>query len=111
MTDAPPTVGSVMLTSSGKAALATLGTLVLAPVWFGLGLIAPLTPSEGNPSLLNLLCFWLAPMGFLACVWTWDKSVVGRCSAGILLAAILLAYAWLMWPILCVCQRCLRVLL
>ena len=88
------TTSSVTFSSSGKTALGTLAAVLVAPVWFGLGLIAPLTPSQGAPSVLSLLGFWLAPMALLAGVWFWDRSVLGRTTASGLLLLILAPYSW-----------------
>ena len=87
------------MSSVGRAVRATLGVLVLAPLWFGLGLLSPLTPSEGAPSLVALLAFWVAPMISLASVWAWDKSVVGRLGATAVFLLILVPYLVLIWPL------------
>jgi hypothetical protein len=74
---------------------------LLAPIWFCFGLIAPLTPSEGMPTLASLFVFWLVPMALLAGVWVWDHSVIGRGLSATLLVLILAFYSWLvLWPVL-----------
>ena len=84
----------MLIISSGKQALGTLAAVLIAAVWFGSGLISPLTPSEGTPTLGFLLGFWIAPMALLIGVWVWDKSIAGRSVAAALLLLILLPYLW-----------------
>jgi hypothetical protein len=44
-----------------------LGLLTVPPVvWFGLGLLAPLTPSKGRHSLLDLLTWVVLPAAVLS---------------------------------------------
>ena len=75
-----------------------MALLLLSPAIYIVGLIAPLTPSYGTPNLLHIVGFWLAPMGLLASIWFWDRSVLGRASASILLVAILTSYIWIAYP-------------
>ncbi len=82
--------------SSGRKALLTIGTLIGAPLWFAFGLIAPLTPSTGFPSLWELLVFWVAPLVALGSIWVWDGSLIARCTSIVVLALVLLPYLWLL---------------
>lgn len=43
--------------------------VVLAIVLFGVGLLAPLTPSEGMPANNELLTYWIFPLALLAFGW------------------------------------------
>ena len=85
-------------TSKGTTAVKTLLVLLLSPAIYVVGLVAPLTPSEGYPSFLSLLGFWLLPMAAVVAVWTWDGSVVGRAASSLVLVLIFASYAWISLP-------------
>ena len=51
-----------------KGLLIILGC-VLSWAIYGVGLIAPLTPSEGIPSVFDLMVFVGIPLGILALCW------------------------------------------
>ena len=85
-------------TSTGKTAIKSLLVVLVSPVVYVVGLIAPLTPTEGYPTVLSLLGFWLLPMAALAAVWTWDRSIVGRVTSSVVFVLILASYAWISLP-------------
>ena len=43
-----------------------ISTFVLAPIIFIVGLVSPLTPSEGLPSVIDLFIFWIIPLLIIA---------------------------------------------
>ena len=95
---AADTKETMEISSKGSRAAATLASSFLALAVYAVGLLAPLTPSYGTPSLIHLVVFWVLPMGLLASVWLWDRSIVGRVSASLLLVSVLLSYLWISYP-------------
>lgn len=66
--------------------------------WFayGIGLISPLTPSEGVPSLLELAIFALGPVGLLILLARRVRSVTWKIMM-IVQAAVIIAFTtWLL---------------
>ncbi len=86
------------ISSTGSRAAATLASFFFAIAVYVVGLLAPLTPSYGTPSLLHLVVFWVFPLGLLASNWLWDRSIVGRAFAGLLLVSVFLSYLWISYP-------------
>lgn len=74
-------------------------SLLVAPLVYMAGLLSPLTPSYGMPGVIDLVVFWLLPMGWLAAVWLRDKSFPGRAITGGLLVLIFGSYIWFSYPI------------
>ena len=65
---------------------------------FLVGLLSPLTPSEGNPSLIALLSFLLLPMALLL-VFAWRvRNSVVRLFAVLGAVAMPLFIVWLLFP-------------
>jgi hypothetical protein len=62
---------------------AVIGTQVLAWVILGLGLVAPLTPSEGPPSWSTVATWLGVPLVLLAWTATRARSVIGRIMIGL----------------------------
>ena len=95
-------MGNRAVSSTGIRAIATLAVLILAPLIYAYGLVAPLTPSHGDgaPAVLDVVGFWVLPLGMLASIWGWDRSVVGRASAALVFAAVFGSYLWVAWLIL-----------
>lgn len=92
--------GEVATSSTGARAVATLLTLLFALVMYGAGLIAPLTPSKGAPSLIEVSLCWILPMFALGALWLWDRSIVGCATSAIVLALMFVSYAPLLWQTL-----------
>jgi hypothetical protein len=86
------------ISSKGGRAAATFASYLLAIAIYAVGLLSPLTPSYGTPSIFQLIVFWVFPMGLLASVWIWDHSVVGRLFATMLFLSILASYIWISHP-------------
>ncbi len=63
---------------------------ILASVLFAVGLLSPLTPSEGSPGVGELVAFVGIPLGLLACVVLMSHNKLVRAllllEAGVIIA-------------------------
>jgi hypothetical protein len=60
-----------------------ISAFIIAPIIFIIGLISPLTPSEGLPSIIGLLIFWIFPLIILGVVIYHSKIVLIKIIIGI----------------------------
>jgi hypothetical protein len=65
---------------------------------FGVGLIAPLTPSYGVPAARDLMLFLLGPVLILAASIYYARSIPGKIVLGFVLLLILAAAINLIYP-------------
>ena len=70
---------------------------VIAVVIFAIGLIAPLTPSEGRPSLPTLALFVALPLGLLSFAGYRARSMPARVVFAMLSAAVAVVSLWLLY--------------
>ncbi|MCM2279211.1 MAG: hypothetical protein NDJ89_14135 [Oligoflexia bacterium] len=70
--------------------------IALAVVIHGIGLLAPLTPSEGAPHWIVVLIFWLLPLAAAVWVMKSNQTVIIRVLAAISFAFILIFYSFLL---------------
>jgi hypothetical protein len=78
-----------------KKTLAPIGNL-LALVLYGMGILAPLTPSEGMPSFWELLLFVGIPMVLLLYSWHICSSKVAKISVAFQATVIAGFTMWLL---------------
>jgi hypothetical protein len=78
---------------------------VLSLLWLGLGLIAPLTPSEETPSAAEVTLFYFLPLLLSGSMYRLAKKLPGKIFSGTVFMAILIAGAWVLsisyrtaWP-------------
>jgi hypothetical protein len=63
---------------------------------FGVGLIAPLTPSEGMPHPIEIAAFVAFPIALLSLVIGYARTRPTKVTATLQVAAILIITAWLL---------------
>jgi len=61
---------------------------IIAGLLFGIGLTGPLTPSEGAPSFLLGLLFWLLPLTLVTAAFRFSHTTAERLIAGIVFVVI-----------------------
>lgn len=71
--------------------------VMIAPILFGIGLSAPLTPSEGRPELINVLIYWIAPLIILSLAWVKPKEKGLRITSAALFLMVFIPYAYLLF--------------
>jgi len=70
---------------------------VLAVVLYSVGLISPLTPSEGSAGPTEILIFGLAPVLLLAACIAASKSMLLKVIFFVQLMCIVGVTSWLLW--------------
>ncbi|SDU31793.1 hypothetical protein SAMN05216210_3076 [Halopseudomonas salegens] len=83
------------LTVNMSTALAVIGN-ILAFLIFGLGLIAPLTPSEGMPSIGSLITFVGLPLVFILNAWRHYTHQISKYAVVIQAMGIIGFTGWLL---------------
>lgn len=78
-----------------KKALAVVGNL-LAWFSFGVGLLSPLTPSEGLPEIGMLLSFVMFPLFLLLHAWRTYERRFSKAAVALQAAVMLGAAIWLL---------------
>lgn len=71
--------------------------ILLSMMWFGIGLVAPLTPSSGLPSVGELIVFAGFPLGLLAAGFTVSNHIVAKVTLTILSLFVIAVTGSLMW--------------
>ena len=64
---------------------------------YGLGLVSPLTPSEGMPNVLELFVFMACPVAFLSVSLFLSRTRVARAITVVEITGIVGFTAWLLW--------------
>lgn len=85
---------SHMMNESVRA-LSIFCLVAVSVVWFGLGLVAPLTPSYGLPSLWEVLLFVGLPLALIALGFQISKRTIERIFVALPFLFILTVAAWL----------------
>ena len=71
-------------------------TIVASIVWYGIGLISPLTPSEGMPTTSDLIIFVFIPV-LAICIWIIiSKHLYEKIALGIFVLIIIGFSSWLL---------------
>jgi hypothetical protein len=79
-------------------ALLLVVTSLLAWMLLAVGLIAPLTPSEGHPTALAISFFYLLPVGALAVAARWSLNRAVRAVLFVELVLVLVAGGYIIHP-------------
>ena len=83
------------MTESSRVSLIFL-CCTLALVWFGVGCLAPLTPSEGMPSIVEVGVFFLLPLFLCASMYRLAEKVSEQIFV-VLVALVILSFGgWLL---------------
>jgi hypothetical protein len=86
---------TVEMSRDTKEAIAAAGATFVSWATFGIGLVAPLTPSEGLPSLSVILLFYVFPLALFVIVATMAVESIVRWFAGLQLLLMVAAGIWL----------------
>jgi hypothetical protein len=70
---------------------------ILAVLVYGVGLISPLTPSEGVPSFGDVLIFVILPIVLLGSSLTLTRGWLARILVTIQMVAVIGFTSWLLW--------------
>lgn len=82
--------------ASSLGRLKAAGLITLAWLLYGIGLISPLTPSEGAPGILDVVIFALAPVALLTVLGRRLRNMAARIMVLLQAGAIVTFTGWLL---------------